>query len=136
MTVLYGNDAFSILVFSTKKRYSSFLKKVFVFQKICFKVEVLKMFKISTDCYIKTCQSLKRNAILKVPSTEYCFLEEPILFLLVLKWNLLEKAFSSVKTKTNPNFAEKLSERSTHSFFTVYLMNHILQTSVLFNTWY
>ena len=45
MTVLYGNDAFSILVLSTKKRYSSFLKKVFVFQKICFKVKVLKMFK-------------------------------------------------------------------------------------------
>ena len=26
--VLYGNDAFSILVLSTKKRYSSFSKKV------------------------------------------------------------------------------------------------------------
>ena len=31
MAVLYGNDAFSILVRSTKKRYSSFLKKVYVF---------------------------------------------------------------------------------------------------------
>ena len=31
MAVLYGNDAFSILVRSTKERYSSFLKKVFVF---------------------------------------------------------------------------------------------------------
>ena len=31
MAVLYGNDAFSILVRSTKKWYSSFLKKVFVF---------------------------------------------------------------------------------------------------------
>ena len=38
MTVLHGNDAFSILEFSTKKRYSSFLKKVFVFQKVYFKV--------------------------------------------------------------------------------------------------
>ena len=54
-TVLYGNVAFSILVLSTKKWYSDFLKKVFVFQKICFKVKVFKMFKISFDCQIKTC---------------------------------------------------------------------------------
>ena len=45
----------------------------------------------------------------------YRFLEEPMLFLLALKWNLLEKAFSSVKTKTNPNFALKLGERGNHS---------------------
>ena len=52
ITVLYGNDAFSILVLSTQKRFSSFLEKVFVFQKICFKDKVLKTFKISTDCHI------------------------------------------------------------------------------------
>ena len=40
------------------------------------------------------------------------FLEEPMLFLLALKWNLSEKAFSSAKTKTNPGFAVKLAERS------------------------
>ena len=34
MVLLYGNDTFSILVLSTKKRYSSCLKKVFDFQKI------------------------------------------------------------------------------------------------------
>ena len=67
MAVLYGNDAFSILVLWTKKRYSIFLKKVFVFQRNCFKVKVLKTFKISTDFYIKTYQSLKRRAVLKVP---------------------------------------------------------------------
>ena len=39
MAVLFGNNAFSILVLSTKKRYSSFLKKALVFQKICFKVK-------------------------------------------------------------------------------------------------
>ena len=49
MALLYGNDTFSILVLSTKKGYSSFLKKVSVFQKLCFIVEVLKSFKISTD---------------------------------------------------------------------------------------
>ena len=36
--VLYGNVALSIVVISIKKRYSSFLKKAFVFQKTCFKV--------------------------------------------------------------------------------------------------
>ena len=41
MVVLYGNDALSILMLSTKKRDSSFLKKVLVFQKICFKTKVL-----------------------------------------------------------------------------------------------
>ena len=31
--VLYGNDAFSISVLSANKRYSSFSKKKFIFQK-------------------------------------------------------------------------------------------------------
>ena len=48
---------------STKKRYTSFLKMVFVFQKICFYLKVLKSFKISTDCHIKTRRSLKWRAI-------------------------------------------------------------------------
>ena len=39
-----------------------------------------------------------------------------MLFLLALKWNLKEKMFSSVKTKTNPNFYVKLAERSNYSF--------------------
>ena len=46
----------------------------------------------------------------------YRFLGEPMLFLLALKWNLSEKAFSSVKTETNPNFAVNLAGRSNHSF--------------------
>ena len=69
IVVLYGNDPFSILVLSSKKRYSSFLKKVFLFQKSCFKVKVLKTIKISTDCHIKTYRPLKRRTILKIPST-------------------------------------------------------------------
>ena len=43
----------------------------FAFQKIRFKVEVLKTFKISTDCHIKTRRSLKQNSILKIPSTVF-----------------------------------------------------------------
>ena len=42
--VLYENREFSILELPTKKRYSSFLKKVFPFLKIYFKVKVLKTF--------------------------------------------------------------------------------------------
>ena len=97
MVVLYRSDAFSILVLSTKIRYSSVLKKSFVFQNIFFKVKVLKTFKISTDSHIKTCRSHKRT--LKIPST---------VFPLALKWNLWKKA--------NTNFAVKLAERSNHSF--------------------
>ena len=69
--VLHRNIALSILVLSTKKLYSSFLKKVFLFQKICFKVKVLKSFKISSGCHIKTCRSLKRRAILKISITVF-----------------------------------------------------------------
>ena len=65
---MFGNVTFSILLFSTKKQYSSSLKKVFVFQLICFKVKISITFKISSHCHIKTCRSLKRRAILK-PST-------------------------------------------------------------------
>ena len=38
MAALFENDVFSILVLPTKTRFSSFLKKVFVFLKICCKV--------------------------------------------------------------------------------------------------
>ena len=66
--VLYGNAMLSILVLSTKNRYSSFLKRVCDFQKIYFKVKVLKSFEIFSDCHIKPCRSLKWKAILKIPS--------------------------------------------------------------------
>ena len=51
--VLHGNVAFSVAVFSSEKWYSSFLKKVLVFQKTCFKIKVLKTLKISSNFYIK-----------------------------------------------------------------------------------
>ena len=69
MTDFYGKDAFPILVLSTKKQYSSFLKKVSVFQKTCFEVKVFKTFKVFNDGHIKICRSLKRKAILKIPTT-------------------------------------------------------------------
>ena len=42
----------------------SFLKKVFVFEKICFKVKVLKTFKIFTDCTHKSKHADLSNGVL------------------------------------------------------------------------
>ena len=39
-----------------------------------------------------------------------------MLFLLVLKWNLSENTFFSVKTNANPHFAAELAEKSNSSF--------------------
>ena len=51
-----------------QKAELQFFKKGFSFRKTCFWVKALKMFKISSDCHIKTCRSLKRRTILKIPS--------------------------------------------------------------------
>ena len=42
----------------------------------------------------------------------------------------IRKAFSSVKTKTNPNFARKICGKEQPFIFTVYFMNHIFETYV------
>ena len=39
---------------------------MFVFQKIFFKVKVMKTFETFTDCQVKSCRSLKRRAILEI----------------------------------------------------------------------
>ena len=56
---------------SSKKQCSSFTKKISVFQKTCFKVEILKTSKNSSDCCIKICRSLKRKAILKIRRNDF-----------------------------------------------------------------
>ena len=53
------------------------------------------MFKIPTDCHMKTCGSLRRGAILEITSTVF------------FKMKPLRKPISNVKTKTNPYFAVK-----------------------------
>ena len=82
MTDLYVNDAFSILVISTKKAYSSFLKKVFVFQN--FKVQSCHWLS-----YKKHCRSLKQRAILKIPSdvlkTSQIHLKKDVFFVTSLR---------------------------------------------------
>ena len=72
-SILYRNVAFSILELPTKKRYSSFMKKVFISQKNSFKVIVLKTFKISDKNVTvhETSRSLKWKAILKIPITVF-----------------------------------------------------------------
>ena len=65
----------------------------------------------------------QKEAYFKNPQN--CFSEEPILFLLALKWNLYNKVFSYVKTKTNSYFAIKAVEWSIRSF-SVYLMNNLV----------
>ena len=44
-----------------------FSKKVLVFQKTSLKLNVMKTFKISSDCHVKTYRSLKRRVILTSP---------------------------------------------------------------------
>ena len=46
-----------------KSFQSSFLKKVFVFQQIWFKVQVLKTFKISYDYHIKKRADLSNGGL-------------------------------------------------------------------------
>ena len=66
MTILYGNDAFSILVLSTKKNGTPVFQIRFWFSRnFVSKLRHWKLFKISNDCHIKTCRSLKRRAKLK-----------------------------------------------------------------------
>ena len=99
--VLHGNILFSILIFSTKKQYSSFFEKVFVFSQKLFRSYILKTFKISSACHRKPCRSFKRRSILKIPSTlfqksqcSFCWLQN----------NTSKKKRSCVKTKSNSNF--------------------------------
>ena len=78
------------------------------FRKFISKLKVLKSIKISSDCHIKACRSLKWRAISKIH-----ILKEPMLFLLALKW----KSIFCVKLKTN-SCREPCwnAEQSNHSF--------------------
>ena len=85
--------------------------------------KVLKTFKTSSDCHIKICQSLKRKAIFKIHSTIF------------RRTYVLSVGFKiKPLRKTNSHCAVKLAERSNRSF-SVYLMNHLFQTSVFFHLW-
>ena len=68
--------------------------------------------------------------ILEIPSTVF---RRTYALSFGFKMKNRTKKFSWVKTKNNSNFALKHAERSDHSF-SVYLMNHLFQTSALFIT--
>ena len=119
---------FQFLYFQLKNSTPVFWERFLFFRKRVLMFELLKTFKFSSDCHIKACQPLKQRAISKISSN--FFLKEPMLFLLALKWNLLDKAFACVKPKTSSNFAVKFLKGATFC-----LMNHLIQTSVLFIMW-
>ena len=102
---------FQFLYFQLKNSTPVFWERFLFFRKLVSMFELLKTFKFSSDCHIKACQPLKQRAISKISSN--FFLKEPMLFLLALKWNLLDKAFACVKPKTRPNFAVKLLKGAT-----------------------
>ena len=59
----------TMVVLSTKKTVLQFFKKTFCFSENLFQSlfqRLMKMFKIPTDCHIKTCQSLKLGTIIKI----------------------------------------------------------------------
>ena len=64
---------FESLYFQLKNSTSVFWKysSILVFPKSFFKVKVMKTFKMSSDCHIETCRSLKWRAILKILSTVF-----------------------------------------------------------------
>ena len=81
------------------------MKTMFVFQKICFKVKVLKTFETFTDCHIKTRQSLNRSATLKISITVFQknYALSVSFKIKTLKKKEKEKAFSKDKTKSRQN---------------------------------
>ena len=89
-TVLYENVTLSMTLLSTKQRYTRFLKMVLILHKTCFKVKVSKMFKISSDCHIRTCRSRKRRAIIKIPATIFIEFSDFFMFCKIFfspQWN-------------------------------------------------
>ena len=96
-----------------------------------FKVKVLKRFKFSTGCHIETCRSLKRRAFLKIPSTVF---RRIYALSVCFKMKSLKKHFPVLK-QNQPKFCYKTCWKEQPFIATVYLMNYIFQTSMLFNTW-
>ena len=118
---------FSILLVLTKKRYSSFLTTVFVFQKIWIKVNVWKTFKTFTKCHRKICLSLKGRANLKTPTTFFRGI-----YAVSVKFkikNLRKYAFPNIKTSGGKwnNFVNiwKTSEAANLVFQWIFLLNSL-----------
>ena len=98
------------------------MKTMFVFQKICFKLKVLKTFETFTDCHIKTRQSLNRSATLKISITVFQknYALSVSFKIKTLKKNKKKKLFRKIRQNqdkiNNSSFAAKFNERSNHLF--------------------
>ena len=75
-------------------------------------------------------------------SNEGLFWKSPVLFFRIIyglsasfKMKLLRKSVFQCWDKNQPKFCNKTCWEQQLFIFTVYLMNHILQIPVLFNTW-
>ena len=104
---------------------NSFNLKGYCFSENLFRSLSNERFKIFSGFQIKICQSLKRKAILKIYFFKKAFLEEPMLFLLTLAWNLWEWSFSYVKGKINSHFVERSSR-----LFSVYSITLLVQKNL------
>ena len=89
------------------------MKKTFAFQKSYIKVEGYKTFKISSDCHIKRCQSLKRRAILQNWGT--AFQRIPCSVIWFLNETSRKKRFRMFRQKLCGT-CRKLFERTNHLF--------------------
>ena len=82
----------------------------------------MKTLKISSDCHIKNARNLKYHFFRRTYALSVGFKMKP----------LKENAFSCAMVKTSSNNAVKVAERSNGSIFNC-LVNHLAQTSILFN---
>ena len=127
---LHENVAFLILVLSTKKQYSSFVKKCLHFSENLFpnlNIENLQNFLWLSH---KTWRSLERRAILKIPSTVF---RRTYAASVGFKMEPRRKNVFLCNDKKQLKFWSKHYWNAERSNIHFCLFDNIFQTSVLFN---
>ena len=95
-------------------------EKVLRFPKICFQIKVLKTFKVSTDCHIKTYRSLKQRASLEHLATFFS------------RSNALYVGFKMKPLRQNQlKVCRKTCWKEQPFIFSFYLINHLFQIVTL-----
>ena len=89
----------------SKKRYSSFLKRVCIFQKQCFKVEILKTLEISGDCHQKNMPISKAEGYFKNPLA--VFFRRPYALSVSFQMKPLRKSVFLCQDKNQRKFCRK-----------------------------
>ena len=116
-------DAFSILLVSTKNRFSSFFKKSFRFPENLLQSKVLKTFIISSNCHIKRVDLLNGELFWKflVP-----FFRRTYVLSVGFKLKpLRKKTKNKQKDKNQLKFCRKNLLKGQPLIFTIHLMNHL-----------